>query len=212
MPADEKIALVTETTSGVDKSSVNLELNQSQDLIDIEAPLEPGFDWTLLIDSMLWGIVLLLFLVVLLKFSKRFYQQFYQPTALRWQLKRLTAKQQDSETSDENIGFDQAWLLYAWCLKLQKMTKTARSVEDGVSDSSSAELESLLVKVNQLSFSKQSVSRETYLGLLDEAESVLQLVLKANGLKVHGLKLNSGWLSFKSRLIAMLKPLMTGKS
>ncbi len=199
MPADHKITLtkdvnseadapsntLSEATIEVDKMPSSVDLNQSLDLIDIEAPLEPGFDWTLLADSMLWMIVLLFILAALLKFGRR----FYQPAALYWQLNRLATKHKSSGANDDFIPFDQAWLLYDWCLKLQKFSKISVPATDGMA--------ALLVKVNQLGFSKQPASRETYLGLLDEAKVVLQA--------------SSGWRPFKARLITLWKSFVAGK-
>ncbi len=179
------------------KAPVNIDLNQSLDLMDIEAPLEPGFDWTLLTDSALWVIVLSVLLVALLKFGQR----FYQPAALSWQLRRLASKLEDSDVNDDVITFDQAWLLYDWCLKLQKLHQKASPALESLAETTSlanSELDTLLAKVNQISFSKQPVSRETYVGLLHEAELVLEA--------------SSGWLPFKNRLVTLWKTLVAGNS
>ncbi len=220
MPADQKILLTQNVTKGIadvttpilpeplaepnvepmlelSKIPTTVDLNQSLDLMDIEAPLEPGFDWTLLADSALWMILLLLLLVVLLKFGQR----FYQPAALSWQLRRLALKRADSESSDDVITFDQAWLLYDWCLKLQKLHKKASPASGRLAETNAladSDLDSLLVKVNQVSFSKNPVSRETYITLLHEAE----LALRAS----------SGWFSFKDRFVTLWKTLVAGKS
>lgn len=223
MPADNKIILTediadptdvpnnlspeftSETTSETDvelsKTSNTSDLSQSLDLMDIEPPLDPGFDWTLLADSVAWVIALLLLLWVLFKFGQR----FYQPAALHWQLKRLASKYpasaSTSEARDDVITFDQAWLLYGWCLKLQTVQKTASTTIERASETTSLpnyQLNSLLVKVNQLSFSKEPVSRETYLTLLHEAE----LALRAS----------SGWFSFKDRLVTLWKRFIAGRT
>ena len=179
------------------KAPISIDLNQSLELMDIEAPLEPGFDWTLLSDSVLWVIVLSVLLVALLKFGQR----FYQPAALRWQLRRLAPKLADSEVNDDIIAFDQAWLLYDWCLRLQKLQKKASPAFESTTETTalpSSELDSLLIKVNQLSFSKNPVSRETYMALLHEAD--------------RALRASSGWLSFKKRLVTLWKAIVAGKS
>lgn len=215
MPADQKILLnidatgvggvtnnlppetTTEPVLELSEMPISMDLNQSQELMDIEAPLEPGFDWTLMADSILWVIVLLLLLLALLKFGQR----FYQPAALRWQLRRLASNLPNSEVNDGIISFDQAWLLYGWCLKLQQLQEKSSPALEGLAETAglpNSELDALLVKVNQLSFSKQPVSRETYMALLCEAE----LALKAS----------SGWLSFKERLVTFWKSLVAGKS
>jgi hypothetical protein len=216
MPVDQKITLATgiagvptpilseplaepnaEPMLELSKIPTTVDLNQSLDLMDIEAPLEPGFDWTLLADSALWVIVLSVLLVALLKFGQR----FYQPAALSWQLRRLASKLTDSEVSDDVIAFDQAWLLYDWCLRLQKLHNEASPAVEGLTETTAlvnSELDSLMVKVNQLSFSKNPVSRETYITLLHEAE----LALRAS----------SGWFSFKGRLVTLWKNLVAGNS
>lgn len=211
MPADQKSLLIKDVTdaAGVPnnipaepmdelaKIPTTVDLNQSLDLMDIEAPLEPGFDWTQLTDYALWVIVLLFLLVVLLKFGQR----FYQPAALSWQLRRLASNLADSEGSDDIIAFDQAWLFYDWCLRLQKLHKKSSSAVEGLAERTAlanSELDSLMVKVNQLSFSKNPVSRETYITLLHEAE----LALRAS----------SGWFSFKGRLVTWWKNLVAGNS
>ncbi|MDA3807864.1 MAG: hypothetical protein PF440_08130 [Thiomicrorhabdus sp.] len=178
MPADQKVILTL-------------------DLMDIEAPLEPGFDWIQLVDSALWVILLLVLLVALLTLGQR----FYQPSALSWQLRRLASKVENTEGRDDVIELDQAWLLYDWCLRLQKLQQKSSPAVEGLTERTAlanSELDSLLVKVNQLSFSKQPVSRETYISLLHEAE----LALKAS----------SGWFSFKGRLVTLWKSLVAGNS
>lgn len=214
MPADQKIVLnkdatgvggvtnnlspetTTEPVLELSKMPTSMDLNQSLELMDIEAPLEPGFDWTLMTDSILWVIVLLLLVVALLKFGQR----FYQPAALSWQLRRLASNLADSEVHDGVITYDQAWLLYGWCLKLQKLQKKSTPALERLVETTglpNSELDSLLVKVNQLSFSKQPVSRETYITLLHEAELALEA--------------SSGWRSFKERLATLWKRLVAGK-
>lgn len=215
MPADSKVILTervadqmdepnnlfpeatTEPVVELSKTPDAIDLNQSLDLMDIEPPLDPGFDWTLLADSVTWMIVVLLVLLVLFKFGQR----FYQPVALYWQLRRLASKCSASEANDDAIASDQAWLLYGWCLKLQKLQKTGTPALERSSETTllpNSQLNSLLVKVNQLSFSKEPVSRETYLTLLHEAE----LALRAS----------SGWFSFKDRLVTLWKRLRVGRS
>ncbi len=213
MPADQKIILTKDVVAiaGVPnhvpaESMVELatipttvDLNHSLNLMDIEAPLEPGFDWVQLADSALWVVVLSVLLVVLLKFGQR----FYQPAALRWQLRRLSSKLTDTEVSDNVITLDQAWLLYDWCLRLQKLHKKAlpaveiKSLTERTALANS-ELDSLMVKVNQLSFSRQPVSRETYITLLHEAELALEAI--------------SGWIFFKDRLVTLWKNFLAGNS
>jgi hypothetical protein len=216
MPTDQKIVLIQNATTGIASvptpissesivepmlelatPSINIDPNLGLNLMDIEAPQEPGFDWMLFTDYALWVIMLLLILVVLLKFSQR----FYQPVALRWQLRRLASRLDDAEVSEEVITFDQAWLLYAWCLKLQKLQQKSSPASKHLTKMTSlahSELDSLLARVNQLSFSKQPVSRETYMALLHDAERILRA--------------SSGWLSFKNRLVALWKTLRTGNS
>jgi hypothetical protein len=218
MPVDQKVILIkgvadvpkyipaeplaepnAEPMLELTKTPITVDLNQSLDLMDIEAPLEPGFDWSQLVDSALWGILLLVLLVALLKLGQR----FYQPAALSWQLRRLASNVADTEgrDRDETIEFDQAWLLYDWCLRLQKLHKKSSPAVEGLNETTplpSPELNSLLVKVNQLSFSKNPVSRETYITLLHEAE--------------RALKACSGRLSFKGRLVSSWKSLVAGNS
>ncbi|GKT11397.1 MAG: hypothetical protein ISEC1_P0361 [Thiomicrorhabdus sp.] len=142
----------------------NSNLTLQMNLIDIEAPLAPVTDWSILGEWALWSLFLLILISLLAKFSFK----LYRPAYLRWQLSKLSLK----NNQDKYLSFKQVWLFYGWCLQLKKTISTSATTE---TTPALKALNTLIERVNQLSFSKQPVSRETYQQLLDQADRTLKM-------------------------------------
>ena len=178
----EAVTFTRQTSSTDANQLVNSELM----LIDIEPPLAPISDWTVWIEWGLWGLWALLLLVILMILAK-FSYRLYRPAYLRWKLTKLMPK--NSQAS--SVSFEQLWLFYGWCLQLKGNVSKHQATEDREQSPALIALETLIKQAEQLSFSKQTVSRETYLNLLEQAKQVLQL--------------NCGLKPFSSRVKSALK-------
>lgn len=172
-----------QATTTISKQGSDFTLQMS--LIDIEVPLAPVIDWSIWGEWGLWSLLLLILISLLAKFSLKLYSPIY----LRWQLSKLSLK----NNSNEYLSFKQAWLLYSWCLLLKKTVNQSASTE---TTPALEALNTLIEHVNQLSFSKQPVSRETYLQLLDQAKQTL--------------KKNCGFQPLLKRLIKTVKVKLKG--
>ncbi|MEA1989556.1 MAG: hypothetical protein U9N57_10190 [Pseudomonadota bacterium] len=142
------------------------------ELMDIELPIEPGFDWLAFwhMGSMLFiAILILAGLVYLLRYSQMAKNGLVSsPFILRWQLLQL--KRILNNESHTNLAFVPQETLgefYLWNQNLNKLlAKTCGELEEGVIQE--------LLELNELSeymaFSDMAVSRETYYQALQEAQ------------------------------------------
>lgn len=127
-------------------------------LIDIEPPTTPDFDWSIWGEWALWLLVVILVISVLLKWGNR----LYKPAYLRWKLARLTSIDHQGEC----LPIEQAWRLYGVCLQIKQLINPTET-------RALQEFDCLMEQVNQLCFSNQTVSRETYLQLITQSKRIV---------------------------------------
>lgn len=142
------------------------------DLMDIELPIEPGFDWLAFWhtgSTVLITILILAGLVYLLRYSQMAKNGLLSaPFILRWQLLKL--KRILNNESHAKLAFVPQETLgefYRWNQSLNKLlAKMCRELEEGVIQ----ELQELNELSEYMTFSDMAVSRETYYQALQEAQ------------------------------------------
>lgn len=144
----------------------NLQITQTSanEIYDIEPLVVPGVDWLFWLESLGWGLAGLLILVAVLYFGSR----WYRPLVFKWQLKALSKK---ITVSEQSVAKSEIWKLYAW---LKQFNHWLESSEKPQNISFESDLDRLMQQVNQAGFSKQTVSRETYLDLIQQAQALLK--------------------------------------
>ncbi|WP_178863411.1 hypothetical protein [Thiomicrorhabdus cannonii] len=139
---------------------------------DIEAPLPPGIDWS---GWLQFGATVLVWVVasVLLFWLVR---RYYRPWAAAWRLKRFYAVAMVGET----VTKVQVWQFYAWAQRWRKQWPSVG--EEAWSHSA----EHFWKALNQAAFSSENVSRETYLQLVKQAQTLLQKTQQAGWKRLLG--------------------------
>lgn len=131
-------------------------------LFDIEAPALPGVDWWFWFELFGWFLAAVLLLVTLLYFAR----QWYRPALFRWQLSLLRRQVSLNEVI---VPKAKVWALYSWSKALHNWIIVA----DQSPPQFNARLADYMQQINQAGFSSQTVSRETYLQLIQQAEQLL---------------------------------------
>jgi len=157
----------------LDSKSFNAEL------LDIELPLEPGFDWLAFWHTgsmVLITILILAGLVYLLRYSQMAKNGLLSaPFILRWQLWRL--KRILNNESHEKLAFVPQETLgefYLWSQSLNTLlARTCGELEEGLIQ----ELRELNELSEYMTFSDMAVSSETYYQALQEAQILANKVL-----------------------------------
>ena len=142
------------------------------ELIDIELPIEPGFDWLAFWQTGSMVLILILILagmVYLLRYSQLAKHGLLSaPFILRWQLLHL--KRILNNESHAKLAFVPQETLgefYLWNQNLNKLlAKMCGELEEGVIQ----ELQELNELSEYMTFSDMAVSRETYYQALQEAQ------------------------------------------
>lgn len=142
-------------------------------LYDIEPLIVPGVDWLFWFESLGWLIAGLLIVMVVLYFGSR----WYRPLVLKWQLKALSKK---VLVTEQGVSKPQVWKLYQWLKQLERSIELSHQEQSALFIS---DFEALVQQVNQAGFSEQSVSRETYLALIQQAEQLLKQLSVLSDLK-----------------------------
>ena len=162
---------VIETKAVIPEEQLSSE-SFNAELMDIELPIEPGFDWLAFWDagSMVFiAILVLAGLVYLLRYSQMAKHGLLSaPFILRWQLLQL--KRILNNESHANLAFVPQETLgefYLWNQNLnQLLAKTCGELAEDVMQE--------FLELNELSeymaFSDMAVSRETYYQALQEAQ------------------------------------------
>lgn len=162
---------VIESKEAIPAEQLSLE-SFSAELIDIELPLEPGFDWLAFwyTGSMVFIVILILAgLVYLLRYSQMAKHGLVSaPFVLRWQLLQLK-RILNHESHAKLVFVPQETLgeFYLWNQNLNKLlAKTCGELAEDVMQE--------FLELNELSeymaFSDMAVSRETYYQALQEAQ------------------------------------------
>jgi len=142
------------------------------ELMDIELPIEPGFDWLAFWQTGSMVLILILILaglVYLLRYSQLAKHGLISaPFILRWQLLQL--KRILNNESHAKLAFVPQETLgefYLWNQNLNTLlAKTCGELEEGVI----LELQELNELSEYMTFSEMAVSRETYYQALQEAQ------------------------------------------
>jgi len=136
----------------------------ANEIYDIEPLMVPGVDWQFWLESFAWGLTGLLVLVAVLYLGSR----WYRPLVFKWQLKALSKSLSGSQQS---ISKPQVWQLYSW---LKQLNQWLDASQKPLTIAFQSDLSKLMQLVNQAGFSEQTVSRETYLDLIQQAEQLLK--------------------------------------
>ncbi len=146
----------------------------STELVDIEPPVFldvsslqwEGIAW---LDTTIFALILLFGIIGfigLIIWRSRLYRSAY----LYWKLMQITPK--NRHPNKLTIPRQQAYRLYQYCLEMQSMSPTTPLLK--------ADLSRLIEQITPLCFSKEEVSRETYLSLLSHAKRQLKQRLKSS--------------------------------
>lgn len=135
---------------------------RSLTLIDIEPPIAPEPTWFANNEWILLGGLLLLCLILIILFIKR-----YSPYYKRSQLHRNLSKLMPKNTLDsKEIPRQKAYLLYQYCLEIQHSLAPNQVQKH-------AKLNQVIEQIKPLCFSQAPVSRETYLTILKQTQQLL---------------------------------------
>ncbi|MEA3404364.1 MAG: hypothetical protein U9R28_01340 [Pseudomonadota bacterium] len=140
------------------------EITDVNEIYDIEPLIVPGVDWQFWFESIGWLLAGLLVLVVVLYLGSR----WYRPLVLKWQLKALS---KNLSMIKQSVTKPQVWKLYIWLKQFKSWIAISRKQQTALLES---DLNTLMDHLNQAAFSKQPVSRETYLDLIQQAEQLLK--------------------------------------
>lgn len=118
------------------------------ELIDIEQPLAPGFDWLGPLQTLLWVMVILVLLMLLFFILRR----LMPGLRLNWQLKQLHRQlaKQASVSKPQLMRLYQLWQL----ARRKRLIDEAGSIE-------------LAEQINLCCFGQASVSRETVMDVIE---------------------------------------------
>lgn len=136
-------------------------------LADIEAPLPPGTDWDGWWQAGEMGLAALVLLAVGLWLVRR----TYRPWCMARQLRAIAAQAGAQAGAQERISQAAVWRLYDWVQRWQKTLPTMLEVPSDLAEFNAA--------LNQAAFSAQPVSRETFLALLQQAQTWLSKTQQA---------------------------------
>lgn len=169
---------VMEPSKVVPEEKLSSELFNAE-LMDIELPLEPGFDWLVFWQTgsiVFIAILILAGLVYLLRYSQLAKNGLVSaPLILRWQLwqlKRILNNESHAKLTfipQETLGE-----FYLWNQNLNKLlVKTCGELEEGEIQ----EFQELNELSEYMAFSDMAVSRETYYQALQEAQMLASKTL-----------------------------------
>lgn len=150
------------------------------ELIDIELPLEPGFDWLALWQMgslVLIAILILAGLVYLLRYSQIAKNGLLSaPFILRWQLLQLKRiLNNDSHAKLAFVPQETLGEFYLWNQNLNTLlAKTCGELEEDVIE----KFQELKELSEFMAFSDMAVSRETYYQALQEAQILANKTLR----------------------------------
>ena len=163
------------------------------EMFDIEPLIAPGIDWFFWLETSFWVLVGLLILLAGL-YLARF---LYRPLLFKWQLLRL---KRQALVNQQALMPAEYFKLYDWLSRYRVWLKASKNqsmesdrvIEHALSD--------LSMQVNALCFSSQPVSRETYLNLISNAQSLLKQISKMSSSFVLSSIIKLPLMRFKNRV------------
>lgn len=145
---------------------------QMAELLDIELPVEPGFDWTALLSMLGWIlalVVVLMLLLYLLRYSNLAQKGLLSaPILLRWQLRKIQKKL--AEKAQENVTEKQLFEFYQWA---QQLSKTMYKAYQPEQEALFLQLEMFVAQTEEMAFSGKSVDSQSYAQTLQQGQQLL---------------------------------------
>lgn len=145
---------------------------QMAELLDIELPVEPGFDWTALLSMLGWIlalVVVLMLLIYLLRYSNLAQKGLLSaPILLRWQLRKI--QKNLAEKAQENVTEKQLFEFYQWA---QQLSKTMYKAYQPEQEALFLQLEMFVAQTEEMAFSGKSVDSQSYAQALQQGQQLL---------------------------------------